>query len=83
MTNDNVDMSVDAFKATTLPLMKVRGAIVSFCVLVLDLTCDVQHFGIDEGLDFQVKKRGAPPLGGGEVRCARCFGLLQSNGLNS
>uniref|UniRef100_K3WKI0 18S rRNA biogenesis protein RCL1 n=1 Tax=Globisporangium ultimum (strain ATCC 200006 / CBS 805.95 / DAOM BR144) TaxID=431595 RepID=K3WKI0_GLOUD len=47
ITNDNVDISVDAFKTTTLPLMK--------------------HFGIDEGLDFKVKKRGAPPLGGGEV----------------
>lgn len=48
VTNDNVDASVDAFKATTLPLLK--------------------HFGIDEGLDFKIKKRGAPPLGGGEVR---------------
>jgi RNA 3'-terminal phosphate cyclase-like protein len=47
ITNDNTDMSVDAFKATTLPLMK--------------------HFGIDEGLDFKIKKRGAPPNGGGEV----------------
>ncbi|DBA03606.1 TPA: hypothetical protein N0F65_006785 [Lagenidium giganteum] len=47
ITNDNVDMSVDAFKATTLPLLK--------------------HFGIEEGLDFKVKKRGAPPSGGGEV----------------
>ncbi|RLN72479.1 hypothetical protein BBJ28_00001051 [Nothophytophthora sp. Chile5] len=47
ITNDNEDASVDAFKATTLPLMR--------------------HFGIDEGLDLKVKKRGAPPLGGGEV----------------
>lgn len=48
ITNDNVDTSVDAFKAMTLPLLK--------------------HFGLDEGLDFKIKKRGAPPLGGGEVR---------------
>lgn len=47
ITNDNVDMSVDAFKATTLPLMK--------------------HFGIDEGLELKIRKRGAPPNGGGEV----------------
>ncbi|OQS00483.1 RNA 3'-terminal phosphate cyclase [Thraustotheca clavata] len=51
ITNDDVDVSVDTFKAITLPLIK--------------------HFGLDEGLDFKVKKRGAPPEGGGEVtfRC--------------
>ncbi|KAG9413888.1 rRNA-processing endoribonuclease [Aphanomyces cochlioides] len=51
ITNDDVDISVDNFKAVTLPLMK--------------------HFGLDEGVEFKVKKRGAPPLGGGEVlfRC--------------
>ncbi|ETW00577.1 18S rRNA biogenesis protein RCL1 [Aphanomyces invadans] len=51
ITNDDVDASVDYFKAVTIPLLK--------------------HFGLDEGLDFKVKKRGAPPLGGGEVlfRC--------------
>ncbi|KAF0687225.1 Aste57867_20987 [Aphanomyces stellatus] len=51
ITNDDVDVSVDFFKAVTLPLIK--------------------HFGLEEGLDFKVKKRGAPPLGGGEVifRC--------------
>ncbi|CAH0520099.1 unnamed protein product [Peronospora belbahrii] len=27
----------------------------------------LRHFGLDEGLDFVVKKRGAPPLGGGQV----------------
>eukprot|EP00644_Phytophthora_capsici_P004345 jgi/Phyca11/7190/fgenesh1_pm.PHYCAscaffold_17_\ len=32
----------------------------------------LQHFGLDEGLDFVVKKRGAPPLGGGQV-IFRCF----------
>ncbi|RLN50186.1 hypothetical protein BBJ29_000479 [Phytophthora kernoviae] len=47
VTNDHVDLSVDSFKATTLPLLR--------------------HFGIDEGLDFVVKKRGAPPLGGGQI----------------
>lgn len=67
ITNDNVDMSVDAFKATTLPLMKVGGL---RCVLVERIAHRLsllQHFGIEEGLDFKVKKRGAPPLGGGEV----------------
>ncbi|ETV84702.1 18S rRNA biogenesis protein RCL1 [Aphanomyces astaci] len=51
ITNDDVDASVDFFKAVTIPLIK--------------------QFGLDEGLDFKVKKRGAPPLGGGEVifRC--------------
>jgi len=42
----------------------------------LDLSVDVirnvtlpllYHFGIDEGLDFKIKKRGSPPEGGGEV----------------
>jgi len=27
----------------------------------------LKHFGIDEGVALKVKKRGAPPLGGGEV----------------
>jgi RNA 3'-terminal phosphate cyclase-like protein len=51
ITNDDIDVSVDYFKAITLPLIK--------------------HFGLDEGVDFKVKKRGAPPEGGGEVilRC--------------
>ncbi|CAK4290458.1 unnamed protein product [Aphanomyces euteiches] len=56
ITNDDVDISVDNFKAVTLPLMK--------------------HFGFDEGVDFKVKKRGAPPLGGGEVNF-RCPNVRQ------
>ncbi|KAL5532656.1 hypothetical protein ACEPAF_4430 [Sanghuangporus sanghuang] len=28
----------------------------------------IQLFGIDEGLELRIKKRGAPPLGGGEVQ---------------
>ncbi|CAK4696552.1 hypothetical protein LEN26_006201 [Aphanomyces euteiches] len=56
ITNDDVDISVDNFKAVTLPLMK--------------------HFGLDEGVDFKVKKRGAPPLGGGEVHF-RCPNVRQ------
>ncbi|KAL5489816.1 hypothetical protein ACEPAI_4648 [Sanghuangporus weigelae] len=28
----------------------------------------LQLFGIDEGLELRIKKRGAPPLGGGEVQ---------------
>jgi RNA 3'-terminal phosphate cyclase-like protein len=27
----------------------------------------LKHFGIEEGLDFKIKKRGAPPNGGGEI----------------
>eukprot|EP00744_Colponema_vietnamica_P016882 GILI01023708.1.p1 GENE.GILI01023708.1~~GILI01023708.1.p1 ORF type:complete len:359 (+),score=75.32 GILI01023708.1:47-1123(+) len=27
----------------------------------------LKHFGVEEGLDLKIKKRGAPPLGGGEV----------------
>lgn len=51
ITNDNTDVSVDIFRAVTLPLLK--------------------HFGIEEGMELKVKKRGAPPDGGGEVyfRC--------------
>ncbi|KAI9922741.1 hypothetical protein PsorP6_002176 [Peronosclerospora sorghi] len=51
ITNDHVDICVDNFKATALPLLR--------------------HFGLDENLDLIVKKRGAPPLGGGQVifRC--------------
>lgn len=46
VTNDTVDMSIDSFKAVTLPLLK--------------------SFGIED-VQCTVKKRGAPPLGGGEV----------------
>ncbi|CAM9349486.1 unnamed protein product [Pylaiella littoralis] len=53
ITNDDVDLSVDALKAVTLPLLK--------------------HFGVAEegGLELKVKRRGAPPGGGGlvEFRC--------------
>ncbi|KAK3271295.1 hypothetical protein CYMTET_20346, partial [Cymbomonas tetramitiformis] len=27
----------------------------------------LKHFGVEEGLDLRITKRGAPPLGGGEV----------------
>jgi len=27
----------------------------------------LKHFGVEDGLEFKIKKRGAPPLGGGEV----------------
>ncbi|CAM9740500.1 unnamed protein product [Ectocarpus sp. 12 AP-2014] len=49
ITNDDVDLSVDALKAVTLPLLK--------------------HFGVAEegGLELKVKRRGAPPGGGGLV----------------
>lgn len=46
VTNDSVDISIDSFKAVTLPLLKSFG--------VEDVQCTV-------------RKRGAPPLGGGEV----------------
>ncbi|CAM9210927.1 unnamed protein product, partial [Laminaria digitata] len=49
ITNDDVDLSVDALKAVTLPLLKL--------------------FGVAEegGLELKVKRRGAPPGGGGMV----------------
>ncbi|CCI40333.1 hypothetical protein ABG067_002534 [Albugo candida] len=47
VTNDNTDISVDSFKATTIPTLK--------------------HFGISDELNLTIKKRGAPPLGGGEI----------------
>lgn len=46
VTNDGIDISIDSFKAVTLPLLK--------------------KFGIDD-IKCTVRKRGAPPLGGGEV----------------
>lgn len=46
VTNDALDLSVDALKSVTLPFLR--------------------NFGID-GTSLTVKKRGAPPKGGGQV----------------
>ena len=50
ITNDNVDVSVDLFRAVTAPLLN--------------------EFGIAD-VELKIKRRGAPPDGGGEVyfRC--------------
>ncbi|BBN19949.1 RNA 3'-terminal phosphate cyclase-like protein [Marchantia polymorpha subsp. ruderalis] len=49
ITNDVTDPSVDAFRSTTLPMLK--------------------QFGVPtEDLELKIITRGAPPLGGGEVR---------------
>ncbi|KAE9351238.1 putative RNA 3'-terminal phosphate cyclase-like protein [Phytophthora fragariae] len=46
----------------------VDSSVDSFKATTLPL---LRHFGLEEGLDLAVKKRGAPPLGGGQVvfRC--------------
>lgn len=47
ITNGNTDMSVDAIRTTSLPLLRC--------------------FGLEDGVTMKIAKRGAPPLGGGEV----------------
>ena len=58
ITNDDADPSVDLFKEVTLPLLRGFG-----------VAADAETRG---ALDVAVKRRGAPPLGGGlvEFRCA-------------
>lgn len=50
ITNDNIDVSLDLFRAVTAPLL--------------------HEFGV-KGIELKIKRRGAPPNGGGEVyfRC--------------
>lgn len=48
VTNDCTEVSIDAFKQATLPV--------------------IGKFMFTEGLDVHIVSRGAPPLGGGEVR---------------
>eukprot|EP00947_MAST-08B_sp_MAST-8B-sp1_P004605 g4605.t1 len=47
ITNDDMDLTVDTLRTTTLPLLR--------------------HFGVSGDIQLQIKKRGAPPSGGGEV----------------
>lgn len=47
ITNDNVDVSVDAIRTVILP--------------------QLARFGVDEGVELKINKRGAAPLGGGHV----------------
>ncbi|KAI8823578.1 RNA 3'-terminal phosphate cyclase/enolpyruvate transferase [Fimicolochytrium jonesii] len=47
VTNDNVDLSVDAIRTVLLPHLK--------------------RFGVEDGLEMKITKRGAPPKGGGEI----------------
>jgi RNA 3'-terminal phosphate cyclase-like protein len=62
VVNSHFDISVR--------LLRFAGLIDSFCqpdvmrVVTLPL---LRHFGVEEGIELKIKKRGAPPLGGGEV----------------
>ncbi|KAJ3182117.1 rRNA-processing endoribonuclease [Gaertneriomyces sp. JEL0708] len=47
VTNDNVDVSVDALRTVLLPHLK--------------------RFGVEDGVELKIEKRGAPPRGGGQV----------------
>jgi RNA 3'-terminal phosphate cyclase-like protein len=71
VTNDCSSCSVDLVRTVMMPFiqvgvhygLRVKGLPCSFCLV---MPC-MQHFGVDDGLELRVVRRGAPPSGGGEV----------------
>jgi RNA 3'-terminal phosphate cyclase-like protein len=57
VTNNNVDASVDLLRVATIPLLRRFG-----------VGGDADDILSSGGVELKIKKRGAPPLGGGEVR---------------